>query len=319
MKITIVGAGSIGGFVGARLALAGQHEVHAFARGETLLNLQTKGWRLTEADGLETRSVACLATQDASTLGVQDLVVLAVKAPALVNVLQQIKPLLGPQTTLMAAMNGLPWWFMSGVEAIDPRGQISSLLAPQQAIGCVVHMSSFCPEPGWVRVKMLNTFILGAAPTNTKTAGLENTVAAFKGANIPVTRSPDVRADIWYKLWGNMTLNPISALTGATGDQVLDQPQLRELCTQCMLEAQRIGAKIGCPIAQTPEDRHQVTRQLGAFKTSMLQDVEQSRPIELDALVGSVRDIGRLVGEPTPFLDALYGMTWLFARNKQLI
>lgn len=323
MKVCIVGAGAIGGFIGARLAAAKACDLSALARGATLAALRSHGWRLQEGDGL-VRAPA-RASDNAAELGQQDVVIIAVKGQGLAAVAQQIAPLIGPDTIILPAMNGVPWWFGQGVPAIgdapllsvDPGGLIAAALPYRQVIGCVVHASTSSPEPGLVAHKMGNGLIIG------EPAGGESERALRLGAllrlgGFNVTVSANVRYDIWYKLWGNMTLNPVSAITGATADRILDDQLVAEFCRAAMREAAVIGERIDCHIAETPEQRHLVTRKLGAFKSSMLQDAEAGRTLELDALVGAVREIGQRLQLATPYIDALLGMTRLFGRVRGL-
>ena len=267
------------------------------------------------------------ASDDPAALGVQDLVVIAVKGPALGAVAERIGPLIGPHTLLLPAMNGVPWWFAAGAPAlgsaplasIDPGGRIASALPLSQVIGCVVHASTFTSAPGLVEHKMGQGLIVGSAqPTPGGDARLQTVAALLANAGFAVTLSERIQREVWFKLWGNMTMNPISALTGATCDRILDDPLVRGFVSAIMLEAKAIGARIGIPIDQSPEDRHAVTRKLGSFKTSMLQDVEAGRPIELDALVGAVREIGQHLIEPTPNMDALMGLTRLMGQMRGL-
>ena len=323
MKACIVGAGAIGGFVGAKLAAAGEAEVCALARGATLAALREHGWRVNTASW-PVRAPA-RASDDAAELGPQDLVILAVKAPALPQVARGIAPLLGPATIVMPAMNGVPWWFCHGVagfegkplESVDPGGVIEAAIAYERVLGCVVHVSASTPEPGLVQHKFGQGLILGE-PRGGKSERAQQVADLLARAGFEVTHSDDVRHDIWYKLWGNMTMNPVSAVTGATGDRVLGDPLVRAFNSACMEEAAAVGRRIGCAIEQTPEDRHAITSRLGAFKTSMLQDVEARRPIELDAIVGVLHELGERVGIATPNIDALFGLARLFGRVRGL-
>jgi 2-dehydropantoate 2-reductase len=317
VKICIVGAGAVGGFIGARLAAAG-HEVGALARGATLAALRQHGWRLRTASGMV--SGPARASDDPAELGAPDLVIIAVKGPALTQVAPRVASLMQPGTLVMPAMNGVPWWFCLGragfeapLECVDPGGVIGSAIPFDQVVGCVVHASTSAPEPGLVQHRMGQGLIVGE-PAGGHSERVQRVADALAGAGFEVTHSPDVRYDIWYKLWGNMTMNPVSALTGATIDRVLADPLVRGFCSATMQEAAAIGSRIGCPVAQTPEDRHAITARLGAFRTSMLQDVDAHRPIELDAIVGAVQEIGRRLGLPTAHIDALYGLTRLFGR-----
>ena len=323
MKVCIIGAGAIGGFIGTRLAHAGQAQVCALARGETLAALRTHGWRLRSAQGLV--QAPARASADATELGPQDLVVIAVKGPALPAAAQNIQPLLGPHTLVLPAMNGVPWWFCQGIpefadsplQSVDPGGAVSRAISPQRVLGCVVHAATFTTEPGLVHHKMGQSLIVGE-PGGGRSERAQAVADLLQHADFEVTHSADVRQDIWYKLWGNLTMNPVSAITGATIDQVLADPLVRSFCSAAMMEAATIGAGIGCLIAQSAEDRHQVTAKLGAFKTSMLQDVEAGRGIELDAIVGAVQEIGARLALPTPNINALLGLTRLFARRRGL-
>lgn len=323
MKICIYGAGAIGGFIGARLGAAG-HGVSAVARGATLDALRRHGLRLVQ--GGETIVAPIAAEEEPARLGPQDLVVVAVKGPALAAVASRIAPLLGADTMVLVAMNGVPWWFFDGLPGpyagtrlatVDPDGAIEAAIPTRHVVGCVVHASCSTPEPGLVRHAMGAGLIVGE-PAGARSGRVERLAAELARAGFEATVSERIQRDIWYKLWGNMTMNPISAITGATVDRILDDPLTRAFCTAAMEEAAAIGAKIGCGVTQSTEDRHAVTRKLGAFKTSMLQDVEAGRPIELDAIVAVVREIGQKVGVPTPNIDALLGLTRLFARVRGL-
>ena len=323
MKVCIYGAGAIGGFIGTRLAAHGQ-AVSVIARGANAQALRTHGWRLQGADGLVTAPAH--VADDAATLGEQDLVVVAVKAHSLSGVARGIAPLLGPDTVVLTAMNGVPWWFFDGfggvhagmqLDAVDADRSIAHGIPAQHVVGAVVHATCSVPEPGLVRHGSGRKLILGE-PRGGLTTRLETVATLLRDAGFEAVLSNCIQKDIWFKLWGNMTLNPISALTGATGDRILDDPLVRAFILRAMAEAKEIGACIGCPITQSGEDRHAVTRQLGAFKTSMLQDVEAGRAIELDALVSVVREIGRKVGVPTPEIDTLLGLTRLMAQTRGL-
>ena len=319
MKVCIVGAGAIGGFIGARLAAAGRAQVSAVARGATLQSLQRHGWRLNTAAGLV--QAPTHAAADAADLGPQDLVVIAVKGPALSQAAQALAPLFGPDTMVMPAMNGVPWWFCQDVpgmageplQSVDPGGRIASAIPFERVLGCVVHASTATTEPGLVQHRMGQGLIVGE-PRGGRSERAQAVVDLLAHAGFDATHSDNVRYDIWYKLWGNMTMNPVSAITGATIDRIHADPQVREFCSAAMREAADLGARIGCSIAQSAEDRHAVTAKLGAFKTSMLQDVEAGRPIELDAIVSAVREIGVRLGRPTPNIDILLGLTRLFGR-----
>jgi 2-dehydropantoate 2-reductase len=319
MKVCIYGAGAIGGFIGTRLAATGQCSVAAVARGPTLQALREHGWRLRQ--GGELLQASAQATDDPRDLGVVDLVVVAVKGPALAEVSRRMAPLLGPQTLVLPAMNGVPWWFAQAIPAlggqplrsVDPDGAIAAHIPLAQVVGCVVHASTFTPEPGLVEQRMGQGLIIGE-PTAGVTPRVQALADLLTHAGFDTTLSADVRQDIWYKLWGNMTMNPVSAITGATVDRIMADPLVLAFCSAAMQEAAAVGARIGCAVAQTPEDRHAVTRKLGRFKTSMQNDVDAGRAIELDALVTVVREIAQRLDITTPNIDALLGLTRLFAR-----
>jgi 2-dehydropantoate 2-reductase len=323
VKVCIVGAGAIGGFIGTRLAAAGGSQVSALARGPTLAALKSHGWRLRQ-DG-ELLSAPAIAADDPRALGPQDVVMICVKGQSLPALAPTLAPLIGPATLIVPAMNGVPWWFSGTIAAlgpeplatVDPGGVIAGSLPLAQVIGCVLHVSTGTEAPGLATHTMGQGLIVGeiAGGESDRVRRLGNVLAH---GGFEVTCSPRVRYDIWYKLWGNLTANPVSALTGATMERLLDDELVRRFCTEAMREAAAIGDRIGCGVEQTPEDRYKVARRLGAFKTSMLQDVEAGRSIELDGIVGAAREIGARVGVPTPTINALYGLTRLFARVRGL-
>ena len=326
-KVCIYGAGAIGNWLGASLGEVGC-TVSAVARGTTLAALQADGITLLSgpADAPVRRSVPVHASADPAALGVQDLVIIAVKAPAMASVAAHIAPLLGPDTMVLTAMNGLPWWFLQGfggpvanqrLQAVDPDGAIAAAIPAQQVVGCVVHASCVNAGPGVVRHVFGKGLIIGE-PAGATAPRTEALLALLLRAGFDARLSDCIQRDIWYKLWGNMTVNPLSAITGVTTDKLLNDDLVRNFMSAVMREAKAIGACIGLPIADEPDDRHAVTRKLGAFKSSMLQDVEAGRGIELDALVGTVRELGMKTGVATPHTDALLGITRVFARQRGL-
>ena len=330
MKIAIAGLGAIGGLLAARLAAAG-HTVSALARGATLAALREHGVRVRSAGGAETAQPIA-ASDSAAALGPQDLVVIALKGPALIDVATTLAPLLGPQTLVLPAMNGVPWWFLAadsrasaaaGAEplaSVDPGGRIAAALPLERVLGCVVHLTCSSPAPGVVQHGFGERLIVGE-PSGDPGAASPRTravCAALGDAGFQAEASADIRREVWYKLWGNMTMNPVSALSGALSDAILDDALVREFILRTMAEAAQIGARIGCPIEQSGEARIAVTRELGGFKTSMLQDAEAGRPLELDALVGAVHEIGMRLGIAMPNIGALLGLTRLMARRRGL-
>ena len=322
-KVAIVGAGAIGGWIGVHLARAGA-QLAVLARGDTLAALRKQGLQLHQ--GGQLHRVTVQASNEAAALGVQDLVVIAVKGPALATVAAQIAPLLGPHTVVLTAMNGVPWWFLQGfggpvqdrsLRSVDPQGEIARAIPAPHVLGCVVHASCALDAPGVVRHHFGDGLIVGE-PSGQASARVQALHTLLQTAGFNATLSAQIQKDIWYKLWGNMTVNPVSALTGATTDRILDDELVRGFISSVMLEARTIGERIGIPIAQAPDDRHAVTRKLGAFKTSMLQDVQAGKPVELDALVSAVRELGKLTGVDTPYTDALLGLSRLHARGLGL-
>jgi 2-dehydropantoate 2-reductase len=281
--------------------------------------LREHGWRLRQGDAL--LQAPASASSDARDLGEQDLVVIAVKGPALASAVRGIAPLLGPDTIVLPAMNGVPWWFGQGIAelgdaplaSVDPGGRIAAAVPLHHVVGCVVHASTSAPEPGLVQHRMGQGLVIGE-PGGGASPRVNRLGELLTGAGFDVTVSGSIRRDIWYKLWGNLTMNPVSAITGATCDRLLDDPLVRGFCSAVMHEAAAIGAQVGCEVTQDPEERHAVTRKLGAFKTSMLQDVEAGRQIELDAIVSAVHEMGGRLGVVTPHIDALLGLTRLFGR-----
>jgi 2-dehydropantoate 2-reductase len=336
MKVCVVGAGAVGGLFLAGLggrwpgavaqaSAAPRVELSALARGDTLKALQTQGLRVIGTTG-ESAHVALRAADRAAELGAQDLVIVAVKGPALPAVAAAIGQLSEDGGTVLVAMNGVPWWFAEHLpgpaqglqlSTVDPGARVAAHIPSSRVLGCVVHVSASQPAPGSVRHHNGNSLILGE-PAGGSSARLDTVATLLTAAGFAITKSERIQRDIWFKLWGNMTMNPISALTGATCDRILDDPLARVFCSAVMLEAQAIGAAIGLPIEQDPDQRHAVTRKLGAFKTSMLQDVEAGRALELDALVGAVRELGQRVGIATPNVDALMGLTRLMAQSRGL-
>lgn len=327
MKITVVGLGAVGGLIAARLANAG-HAVSAFARGATLAAVRRHGLRLDSGSASGITSTPLDVTDDAHAIGVQDLVIVAVKGPALAGVAEQIQPLLGPMTLVMPAMNGVPWWFLQTgalseavagrrLASVDPNGKIEASLPRDQVIGCVVHLACSSPEPGLVRLGFGNRLIVGE-PAGGRSTRADAVATALGDAGFDAEACPDIRHQIWYKLWGNMTMNPVSALTGADSHAILDDPLVLGFMLAAMREAARIGDAIGCSIAESGDERMAIARALGPFKTSMLQDTLAARPLELDALVGAVHEIGGHLGLAIPNIAALLGLARLMARSRGL-
>ena len=300
------------------------HTVSVLARGATLAAIQANGLQLVTAG--ETLRVDVTASANAADLDTPDLLIIAVKAPSLRDAALSVTSLIGPNTVVLTAMNGVPWWFFNRADrplhgtqltSIDATGDISASIPAANVIGCVVHVACSVDAPGIIRHKMGQRLIVGepSGEISRRLSALHDTLSR---AGFEPEVSDDIQRDVWFKLWGNMTMNPVSAITGATTDKILDDELTREFCSNVMREAQAIGEKIGIPIAQTPDERHAITRKLGAMKTSMLQDVEANKNIELDALVAAVREIGQRVGVATPHTDAMLGLTRLMAQGRGL-
>ncbi len=334
MRVCVLGAGAIGGWMGVKLAQAGD-AVSVLARGATLAAIRAEGLRLIEAG--ETAAVKVAASDkpgDLTADAFPDLLIVAVKSQGLRDAALAAKPLIGPNTVVLTAMNGVPWWFFqrsdrplagTALASIDPTGEIAASIPSANVIGCVVHAACSVDAPGLIRHKMGTRLIIGepdGAAQSVAQGGISARLSALHTAlttaGFESEASADIQRDVWFKLWGNMTMNPVSAITGATTDLILDDPLTREFCSAVMREAKAIGEQIGIPIAQSPDERHAVTRKLGAMKTSMLQDVEAGRSIELDALVAAVVEIGAKVGVPTPYTSALFGLARLNGRVRGL-
>ena len=324
MRICVVGAGSIGGVIASGLASVDGVTTSVLARGATLDAIRADGLRVRAPDGTAgvVANLATAATDAAGELGVQDVVVVAVKAQSMPAVAASIGPLLGPDTTVLSTLNGVPWWFLDGfggpaagahLDSVDPGGAIAAALPAARVIGGTVHLSASSPAPGVVHWRAGNGLIIGELAGG-DSPRLSALATALRAAGFDLTVSDRIRDDVWYKLWGNLTINPVCAITGATTGPALDDDLVREFISAAMLEAREIGGRIGCPIAQTPQDRHAVTRKLGDFTPSMLQDARAGRPLELDALTGAVRELGALTGVPTPYVDALHGLARLYVR-----
>ena len=322
MNVGIVGAGAIGLWLAGRLAEAGIN-VSVLARGKNLEAIRAAG--VTVCSGEDRLNARVQVSDDASALDIQDLVIFTVKGQDLRAAAESGHGMIDSNSLLLPAMNGVPWWFLETADgeltrqplrSVDPEGKCAEYLPVEQVVGGVVHASCLVEQPGSVRHVMGNGLIIGAV-TEIDTARIQQVHDALATAGFAVTIAESIRYDIWYKLWGNMTMNPISALTGATCDLILDDPSARAFASAIMDEAAEIGSAIGCHISQSPDDRHAITRKLGAFKTSMLQDAEAGRQLEISALLEAPREIARLAGIATPSLDYLLGLMRVFNASRQ--
>lgn len=310
MRICIYGAGAIGGYMGAKLAAAGA-DVTLIARGPHLAAMKEKGLLLKIGDEEILTRPNC--TDNPAEAGEQDHVIIALKAHSVPNVVDAMQPLLGKDTTVVTAVNGVPWWYFYKLEGAYENHRVSSVdpgnkqwdgIGPERAIGCVVYPAAEIEEPGVIRHIEGDRFTLGepSGERSERAGGLSKALIAA-GLKAPVR--PRIRDEIWVKLWGNLSFNPISALTTATLDVIATEPGTRGVSKAMMLEAQKIGEKLGVKFAVDVEKRIDGAAAVGAHKTSMLQDLELGRPMEIDALVASVQELGRIVDEPTPTIDVV--------------
>lgn len=320
MKICIYGAGAIGGYMGIMLSKAGA-DVSLIARGAHLAAIREKGLKVQFKDGSEEHAMLH-ATDDPAELGPQDYVVIALKAHQAWEVADQMKPLLGPDTAVVTAQNGVPWWYFYGfegqykdlrIEAVDPDDRQWNAIGPQRVIGCTVYPAAEITEPGVIRHIYGDKFGLGE-PDRSITPRLEAFAAMVDKGGLKSRIYPDIRNDIWLKLWGNLCFNPISALTHATLDVVATDPGTRAVAHAMMSEAEKIARRIGVHFRVDIERRINGAANVGAHRTSMLQDLEKGRPLEIDALLTAVQEMGRLVAVDTPYIDAVLGLVQQMGR-----
>lgn len=319
MRICVYGAGAIGGYLGAQLALSGE-DVTLIARGPHLAAMQEHGVKLL-IEG-EERVAHPRCTDDPAEAGPQDFVIVALKAHSVPAVVDVMQPLLGPDTAVVTATNGVPWWYFYGLEgpwqdvrleSVDPGGVQWEGLGPERAIGCVVYPATEVVEPGVIRHLDGNRFTLGE-PSGEKTERVQALSQALIAAGL---RAPvrSIRDELWVKLWGNLTFNPISALTLETLDVVATDPGTREVVKSMMLEAQAVGERLGVRFKVDVDRRIDGAAAVGPHRTSMLQDLDKGRPMEIDALVGAVQEMGRLVELPTPTIDVVLALVRQRART----
>ena len=323
MKIAVVGAGAIGGYLGGWLAAAGE-DVTFIARGRNLEAIRAKGMLVVAEDGRQTVGTAS-AVERMRDAGQQDLVLLTVKAHQVRDVAADVKYLLGPETPIVTMQNGIPWWYFHkhggphegrAVASTDPNGEIGRAIDPERVIGSVVYPAAVLEAPGVVHVVEGRRFALGELDgSESERAKRVSDVLVKAGFKAPVIK--DIRAEIWLKVLGNMSFNPISALTHATLADLLQFPLTRELCIAMMREAETVANKLGITFRVGIDKRIAGAEKVGAHKTSMLQDVESGREMEIEALVGAVVELGRLTETPTPHLDAVYACVSLLGKTLQ--
>ncbi len=323
MKVCIYGAGAIGGYLGVQLARAGA-DVSLVARGGHLAAMKAHGLKLRIGDTEHTVRPRC--TDTPADLGVQDFVIICLKAHSITGVIEAMKPLLGSHTRIITAVNGIPYWYFykhggefegRTLESIDPGGRQWKELGPERAIGCIVYPATEIEEPGIIRHVYGDRFPLGE-PSGEHSADVDALAALFVKAGLPAPVLDRIRDEIWLKLWGNVCFNPISALTHATLDVICTDPATRAVSKAMMLEAQAIAERFGVKFRVDVERRIEGARKVGAHKTSMLQDLERNRPLEIDPLVTVVQEMGRLTGIPTPTLDTVLALTIQRARSAGL-
>lgn len=324
MRIAIIGAGAIGGYVGVKLALAGE-DLSFIVRGENLRAIRERGMRLVLQDGSEQAARNVLATDDYGEAGPQDLVILATKAHQLGPVAAELPKLLGPHTAIVTMQNGIPFWYFhrnggplegSTVRSVDSDGQLARSIPPERVIGCVVYPASELVAPGVVRHVEGDRFPLGELD-GTRSERVQRISECFERAGFKAPVLDDIRAEIWLKLWGNLSFNPISGLTHATLLDICQHPLSRGLAADMMREAQEVAGKLGIAFRVSLDKRIAGAEKVGRHKTSMLQDIEAGRAPEIDALVGSVAELARMTDTPTPHIDAVYALVKLLARNME--
>jgi 2-dehydropantoate 2-reductase len=322
MKIAVVGAGAIGGYLGARLSLAGE-EVTFIARNRNLAAINANGFKLIEEDGSERLARDVKAVQAYAEAGPQDVVLLTVKAHQVRDLLPDLRGLFGPHTMVVSMINGVPWWYFhklpgpysdQQLQSLDPDGALAAHIEPARIIGSVVYPASELLAPGVVKVIEGNRFSLGELD-GSRSERIEALSKVMMNAGFKSPISRDIRSEIWVKLWGNLSFNPLSALTHATLEDICLFPPTRALAAQMMAEAQAVAEKLGVVFKITLEQRLNGAQAVGAHKTSMLQDVENGRALELAALVGAVVELGQITQTPTPTISAIYATTALLGQS----
>ena len=318
MKICVVGAGAIGGLLGARLAVAGE-DVTLIARGRHLEAIRARGLEVTMNDGAVVRAADIVATGDMKQCGPQDLVILGVKAHQIAPIAGELPCLFGPETVVLTTQNGIPWWYFQrhggpldgrALDSLDPGGAIAGAVAPERIVGCIAYPAAEITAPGRVRHIEGTRFPVGELD-----GAITERVSALSGmlrrAGFKAPVLENIRSEIWLKAWGNLSFNPISALTHATLVDICRFPPSRDLAARMMTEAQDVAAKLGISFRVSLEKRIDGAERVGKHKTSMLQDAESGKALEAEALIGAVVELGRLTGTPTPSIDAVYALTRL--------
>jgi 2-dehydropantoate 2-reductase len=322
MKICVFGAGAVGGVLAGRLALAG-HDVSVVARGAHLTAIRAHGLRVRDAASGRVQVTHPRAEADAARLGAQDYVIVAVKGQNLGEVAAAIGPLLATQGSVVTAMNGVPWWFFDRLpygggtlrlESLDPGGAIARAIPTSQVVGCVVHLAASLAEPGLISHNMGARLILGE-PGGGNTARTGRIAAALREAGLEAEESPCIEKEFWVKLLGNVSFNPVSALTRATADRMIADPLVKEYMVTVMRECLAVGRAVGVDADIDPEARIDMARKLGVFRTSMLQDLDAGKPLEIDGLLAGTLEIAERAGVAAPFTRSLLGLVRLRAET----
>jgi 2-dehydropantoate 2-reductase len=322
MRYAIVGAGAIGGYLGAKLGLAGE-DVTFIARNRNLAAINAHGMKLLLPDGSTQHATSVRAVQDPAEAGPQDVVLLTTKSHQVRDLLPGLRSLFGPETLVVTMINGVPWWYFQRLggaydgqrlASVDPDGALAEGIEVERVIGSIVYPAAELVEPGVVRLIEGNRFTLGELDGQ-RTPRIEALSKSLMAAGFKAPVSRDIRSEIWVKLWGNLTFNPVSALTHATLEDICRYPLSRELAARMMSEGRAVGEKLGVEFKVTLEQRIAGAEAVGAHKTSMLVDVEHGRALELEALVGSVVELARITGTPTPNIDAVYAITSLLGKT----
>jgi|TARA_B110000263_G_scaffold241527_1_gene245871 2-dehydropantoate 2-reductase len=321
VKIAIVGAGAIGAFLGAKLALSGE-DVYLIARGAHLQAMQNHGVRVKSPDGdFEAHPTA---TDDYESVGPVDFVFLTVKAHSLTEIAPQIAPLLGPETVVVSAQNGIPWWYFqsqggpfdgTAIESVDPGGVIAQAIDPSRIIGCIIYPSTVIVQPGVIEHIEGNRFSIGELD-GTSSDRCKTLAAALICAGLKAPIRSRIRHDLWVKLLGNVVFNPMSALTGATLEEMATHPETSAIARAVMTEADEVAEALGVRLPLTIDQRMDGAKKVGAHKTSMLQDLESGRPMELESVVGVVIELGEKLGLPMPHTRTLYSCTRLLSQVR---
>ncbi len=320
MKICIFGAGAVAGLAAARMARIGTENLSVVARGDHLATIRKNGLTVRDRDGEWT--VPIDATDDTASLGPQDIVIMGLKAHTVSAALDQIAPLIGPDTAVVHTVNGIPWWYFHALpgnrpapylDTVDPGGRIAAALGREKAVGCVVYVGANVPEPGVVEHNNGGTYIVGE-PDGSRSARAQSVVDLLVHSGLEGVLSTDIRREVWTKLWGNLSGNPMSVLCKANCEQLGQDEDVCRIMADMMTEAGQVAAASGCDITPDVDERLDTFRQLGTIKTSMLQDFEAGKAIELDALLGVIGELGRRGGVETPTCDMIYALTRLKAQ-----